>query len=342
MSKKKNRKNMFDKFMAIFICVIVFGLFAAGYAMEIYENIIVPVIDDLKAKSPSISLGKIVTENGDIINPEDLGIRITEASYLSTDSDEKIALSVVHPDDEAANALTSTQEVSRVKNINVTTNGETNEITSVIINNPIKTISPLTFADEETGNDYIGISNEFIDVKFKDATLKCKIIDGKLYDGSGKTLQYIITLGKLAPNGERKTIDLGKHNVFPNSLDPLNTYLHFPARKTENGFVASFPNGYTIEDLAKYGYRTWTTVGVRDDYILKSDGEVVLPEEFLPAIYLKIPNDELKKATPEAEKVTLPNFNDVYKPIEGNINIPSNGNNISEDIWDKINNKLKK
>ncbi|OQB15299.1 MAG: hypothetical protein BWY15_00670 [Firmicutes bacterium ADurb.Bin193] len=342
MRNKENKKSKLEKFVAIFIGIIVFGLFTAGYAMEFFKNIIIPIIDDFRANSPSISLDNIVTENGDIINPKDLGIRITEAYYLPKDGDDKIALSIVYPDDEAVNALTSTQEVGRVENISVTTNEETNEITSVIINSPIKTISPLTFIDTKTGNDYIGISNKFVDVKFRDATLKCKIIDGKPYDDSGKILQYIITLGKIAPSGESKTVNSSEHSDFPDSSDPLHTYLHFPARKTENGFMASFPNGYTVEDLAKYGYITWTTIGVRDDYDLKTDGEIVLPEDFLPAIYLKIPNSELEKGTNETQKVEHPNFNDVYKPIEGSTNIPPNGNNIPENVWDKIKDKLKK
>ena len=97
-------------------------------------------------------------------------------------------------------------------------------------------------------------------------------------------------------------MDLGEYNTFPDSFDPLNTYISFPAKQTEKGFVVPISSEYTMDDLAEYGYLTWTTVTSYEEKIAKTDGKIILPDDFLPAIVFKIPNDKIKIPISETEK----------------------------------------
>ncbi len=103
-------------------------------------------------------------------------------------------------------------------------------------------------------------------------------------------MQYIINVGKLDPKSEGKSLDIGEYKVIPDSADPLNKFFVFHAEQTEKGFVIPFTEEYTIDDLDKYGYLTWTTIGSYKD--IKS--RIILPYDFLPQIILKIPKSELK------------------------------------------------
>lgn len=72
---------------------------------------------------------------------------------------------------------------------------------------------------------------------------------------------------------------------------------------------------------------------VTEDYDKEKDGEISIPDEIKPHVYIRILEDK---------KVTDPNFDDVYNPIEGNTCLPYFGSDLPEDVWNKVKEKLKK